>query len=112
MPGPHFYQTDLIQELRLRRWARKNYVPLSERGTGWHPVVLDEMHCRDQELDEQRQQFITMAYVPLAPTVPTPRAAATYRALPSGVHVIHEPHVQQAAPRIVTAPETTRVFLC
>jgi len=42
-------ELDLIEELRLRRWARQNYVPPRERSTGWHPVVLDEMRSKDGE---------------------------------------------------------------
>ena len=30
---------DLIEELRLRRWARENYVPPENRQRTWHPVV-------------------------------------------------------------------------
>ncbi len=33
---------DFIEELRLRRWARQNYVPPEQRDVSWHPVVLDE----------------------------------------------------------------------
>ena len=40
---------DLIEELRLRRWARRNYVPAERRAGEWHPVVLDEMRARDRE---------------------------------------------------------------
>ncbi|CAN5588757.1 hypothetical protein BH10PLA2_BH10PLA2_14690 [soil metagenome] len=40
---------DLIEELRLRRWARENYVPRSQRQTEWHSVVLDEMSKKDFE---------------------------------------------------------------
>ncbi len=40
---------DLIEELRLRRWARENYVPSGQRQTGWHSVVLDEMSKKDFE---------------------------------------------------------------
>ncbi len=40
---------DLIEELRLRRWARENYVPRGQRQTGWHSVVLDEMSKKDIE---------------------------------------------------------------
>jgi hypothetical protein len=44
----------LIQELRLRQWARRNYVPLeARRDDEWHPVVLDEMRRRDQERQDQ-----------------------------------------------------------
>ena len=30
---------DLIEELRLRRWARENYVPLQARSESLHPIV-------------------------------------------------------------------------
>ena len=41
--------TDLVQEFRLRRWARENYVPIEYRDSTWHDVVLDEMQRKDQE---------------------------------------------------------------
>jgi hypothetical protein len=40
---------DLIEELRLRRWARENYVAAEERDAAWHHVVLDEMTRKDAE---------------------------------------------------------------
>ena len=40
---------DLIEELRLRRWAREHYVPRDRRQPSWHPVVLDEMSRKDSE---------------------------------------------------------------
>jgi hypothetical protein len=44
-------ELDLIQELRLRRWARENYVPAGEREDSWHPVILDEMQKKDLETE-------------------------------------------------------------
>ena len=41
---------DFVRELRLRQWARQHYVPSDARKSTWHPVVLDEMHRRDEEL--------------------------------------------------------------
>jgi len=43
---------DLIEELRLRRWARENYVPAHEREPGWHPIILEEMRRKDREVGE------------------------------------------------------------
>ena len=43
---------DLIEELRLRRWARENYVPADERDGGWHPIILEEMRRKDGEVSE------------------------------------------------------------
>lgn len=41
---------DVIEEMRLRTWARQNYVPLSERDDeDIHPVALDEMLRKDHE---------------------------------------------------------------
>jgi hypothetical protein len=42
-------ELDFIEELRLRRWARENYVPLGRRQQTWHPVVHEEMERKDQE---------------------------------------------------------------
>ena len=43
---------DLIEELRLRRWARENYVPANEREPCWHPIILEEMRRKDREVGE------------------------------------------------------------
>ena len=40
---------DFIEEIRMRRWARENYVPAGERDESWHPVVLAEMYAKDRE---------------------------------------------------------------
>jgi hypothetical protein len=45
-------ELDFIEELRLRRWARQNYVPRPERESSWHPIILDEMTRKDMELSE------------------------------------------------------------
>ena len=42
-------ELDFIEELRLRRWARENYVAAEQRMTAWHPVVHDEMSAKDRE---------------------------------------------------------------
>ena len=70
-PAPLFstdLAPDLVQELRLRRWARENYVPVELRDKTWHADVLDEMRRKDQEshvIDEYGQ--IARRVVPLAP---------------------------------------------
>jgi hypothetical protein len=43
------WEIDFIEELRLRRWARENYVPGPQRERNWHPVVIDEMSKKDGE---------------------------------------------------------------
>jgi hypothetical protein len=40
---------DMIEELRLRRWARENYVPPEKRQRSWHPIVHEEMKKKDFE---------------------------------------------------------------
>ena len=45
-------ELDLIEELRLRRWARENYVPSDERDTTWHPIILEEMRRKDGEVSD------------------------------------------------------------
>ncbi len=46
------WELDFIEELRLRRWARENYVPADERDTAWHPIILEEMRHKDGEVSE------------------------------------------------------------
>lgn len=42
-------EIDLVEEMRLRTWARRNYVASCEREDSWHPVILDEMARIDDE---------------------------------------------------------------
>jgi hypothetical protein len=46
------FEIDAIEEIRLRTWARENYVPSSERDENWHPVILEEMSRKDREQEE------------------------------------------------------------
>ena len=43
-------ELDFIEELRLRRWARENYVPPTQRQKTWHPVVHEEMTKKESEI--------------------------------------------------------------
>lgn len=66
----HSGTMDIVKELRLRRWARANYVAADERKKSWHPIVLDEMHAKDDELlINSRSRTIEVSFVPLAPTI-------------------------------------------
>jgi hypothetical protein len=47
--GSGVLEMDMVEELRLRRWARENYVPPDRRERSWHPVVHDEMIKKDTE---------------------------------------------------------------
>ena len=44
-------EIDAVEEMRLRTWARANYVPVEERDVTWHPVVLEEMDAKDREME-------------------------------------------------------------
>jgi hypothetical protein len=57
MPSSVGAEVDFIEELRLRRWAREHYVPVDRRESSWHPVVLDEMQCKDHEQNEVEAIF-------------------------------------------------------
>jgi hypothetical protein len=46
-------EVDVIEEFRLRRWARENYVPAELRVRTWHPVILDEMLRKDEEIEPE-----------------------------------------------------------
>ena len=70
---------DLIRELRLRQWARTHYLPAGMRSHSWHPLVLDEMRRRDEELLEAGTLTTRTrsTYVPLAPGKPLELAVAS-----------------------------------
>jgi len=42
---------DAVEEIRLRTWARRHYTPAEKRDETLHPVILDEMLRKDQELN-------------------------------------------------------------
>jgi len=44
---------DVVEEMRLRTWARANYVPADERDLKWHPVILEEMETKEREQQHQ-----------------------------------------------------------
>jgi hypothetical protein len=44
-------ELDMIEELRLRRWAREHYAPKAQRLPAWHPIVHEEMNKKDMEAD-------------------------------------------------------------
>ncbi|MHC4877313.1 MAG: hypothetical protein ACYTGL_12530 [Planctomycetota bacterium] len=53
MNGSESHELAPIAELRLRQWARRNYVPADlRRDEEWHPVVLDEMQRCDAEFSD------------------------------------------------------------
>ncbi|MBL6704799.1 MAG: hypothetical protein ISQ06_01710 [Planctomycetaceae bacterium] len=67
--GSDSRELDLVAELRLRQWARRNYVPAEQRSdSDWHAVVVSEMRRIDREIGraERIQEIVTSAgIVPL-----------------------------------------------
>lgn len=92
---------DLVAELRLRQWARRNYVPSAERhDDDWHSIVVDEMRRIDQDrsLIEAAQEVVTSDGI-----------QALEPSRHDGVR-IDEPHAGIGAPRIqVTTSANTQV---
>lgn len=66
-----FRPLDPVEELRLRCWARRNYVPTREREPSWNPIVLEEMQARDEELSTTGDPMDVLAanLVPLEPEI-------------------------------------------
>ena len=68
----HDEPLDFVAELKLRQWARRNYVtPELRHDDDWHPIVLEEMRRRDGELAsiEPLQTIVTSTgIVPLEPS--------------------------------------------
>jgi len=54
-------EVDFIEELRLRRWARENFVPAESRDSAWHPIVLDEMFRKDRETVNEDEPAFALA---------------------------------------------------
>jgi hypothetical protein len=93
-PGyPEVVAMDLTKELRLRRWARQNYVLPSQRSKSWHAIVLDEMRFKDAEMLEQVSAPDAGRYVPLMPTT---------------THAVDAAHQQPAEPKIVAQKQVAR----
>jgi len=87
MIDPMKTDIDAVEELQLRRWARENYIPAEERDGLWHPVLLEELRRRDQELAE--------AY-----TLPS-RAHAIVPLVPFDVLKLHQAHASPPSPNFL-----------
>jgi hypothetical protein len=59
MPSSVVAEVDLIEELRLRRWAREHYVPADRRESSWHPVIIDEMVRKEHERNKEEAVSIS-----------------------------------------------------
>lgn len=43
-------EDDLVEEMRMRTWARHNYASPADRNSQWHPIILNEMSRMDNDL--------------------------------------------------------------
>lgn len=43
-------EVDLVEEMRLRTWARHHYTSPANRDSTWHPIILHEMSNMDDDL--------------------------------------------------------------
>lgn len=98
-------ELDLVAELRLRQWARRNYVPSAERRDGdWHSIVVDEMRRIDQDrslLDAVQEVVTSDGIQALEPSLHDDKR-------------IDEPHAEIGAPRIhitTSADSQTETFV-
>ncbi|MGZ0168907.1 MAG: hypothetical protein ACKVHE_05090 [Planctomycetales bacterium] len=92
MMGSDSRDLDLVAELRLRQWARRNYVPTAERrDADWHSVVVSEMRRIDRDLslvDTAQEVVTSTGVVPLEPS--------QHQAIR-----IDEPHASVLAPKMM-----------
>ncbi|MBA3313292.1 MAG: hypothetical protein M3552_15350 [Planctomycetota bacterium] len=81
---------DLLNDLRLRRWARENFVPPEQRPEEWDAVILSEMRLRDAELASIGSlEAFGSKLVPLEPST----------------YVFDIPHLGPAAPHFLSKPD-------
>ncbi|MAT14373.1 MAG: hypothetical protein CMJ46_03790 [Planctomyces sp.] len=90
-------KTDIVKELRLRSWARQNYVVLADRSKDWHPIVLDEMNRRDNEIlaVQTEKEAWMQAKAGGGNVVPL---------VPGSILALHAPHKQVPAPKFLSQP--------
>jgi hypothetical protein len=94
MPTASSPPLDFVHELRLRRWARENYVPPADRDRDWPGVVHEEMCQRDREL-EAVSHYAGMGrrIVPL---------------VPDGNWTIHGAHLETSRSRVLASIPVVR----
>ncbi|MEZ6048796.1 MAG: hypothetical protein R3C11_25095 [Planctomycetaceae bacterium] len=93
-------KTDIVKELRLRSWARQNYVAPAARSKDWHPIVLDEMSRRDAEIMAMQAEHEAWQ---LARTGP----AAVVPLIPGSILALHPAHKEIPTPKFLSQPQTT-----
>ena len=88
---------DAVEELRLRCWARRNYLPIWERDSGLNPIVLEEMAARDQELSAMDPlDALASMIVPLEP---------------DALQFLHPAHAELPAPNILRERNAAPVYV-
>lgn len=88
MPSSASRPIDAVEELRLRCWARRNYVPVWNRIPTWDPIILEEMQNRDDELAAMDPlDAIASMLVPLEPDFPL---------------LLHPAHAELPAPNLLS----------
>jgi hypothetical protein len=81
---------DMVKELRLRRWARENYVPVEERSPDWDAVILDEMQIRDEDF---------------ASIIPRDEPGSKLVPLEPATFIFDTPHLGPTSPHFLSKPE-------
>lgn len=102
-PAAHM---DILKELRLRRWARENYVSIDERQSKWHPIVLEEMLRKDEELHAARASDSGMSAFAASPSNEWEEADPGSRIvplLPAPLRV-DPPHLGPTVPHFLSRP--------
>ena len=69
---------DPIEELRLRRWARENFVPRNARSRDWHPIIHEEMQTKDCEDMRSERVALSRSGCGMLPVAPATRSVATF----------------------------------
>jgi len=101
MPVSPLTKIDAIDELMYRCWARRNYVPSELREADWHPVILEEMGLRDEELAEEARALERLNAMPTPPYVPL---------VPMVTHLVHPEHAQVREPHFLSAGDTAGTY--
>ena len=57
---------DMIEEFRLRRWARENYAAADQRQSSWHSLIHEEMQQMEFEQLVPEEPVCIARIVPLA----------------------------------------------
>ncbi|QDU80393.1 hypothetical protein Pla110_21220 [Polystyrenella longa] len=95
-------KTDIVKELRLRSWARQNYVAPADRSTDWHPIVLDEMNRRDVEAAAMQEDIAAWQQTKTSPSSIVPL-------IPGSLLKLHPPHKEVPAPKFMSQVQSAAI---